>query len=304
MKSARKRSWKAALQGSIRLLRCQVDRSTRVSLRLRIYTHVFSPEIDLHTSPPGDEISSALDPSEATQAGTQVSQPPSQTVGAGKSPDSTTQTEVGADRRRLLRSAEPVHNTQSSSGALSDQDEGQAGEEPMVRLIQQIMGMPPSGANPASEPDTLPPNLATLLGGGAAGGTQAGRPTSTNAYVWKILHAIFALALGAYILVSYSFTGSLASRLRVTSIYPTLDGSVFWAFVTAELGLQAARYLLGGVQEYGGTIGTLAGFLPPPWKERLLLAGRYSGIWTTVVEDAMVVVWLLGAAAWYNGDFL
>ena len=201
--------------------------------------------------------------------------------------------------RRLLRDSGPGPNLALPE---SSQSEEQL-EDPMMRLIQQMMGAPPpgaSGAENASQPGALSRNLATMLGGGSLSGDQSNQPPSTNAYIWKVAHTCFALALAVYILATFTFTGSLASRLRFASSSEAPPGSVFWVFLTAELGLQAARYLIEGTRQDVGMLGTLANFLPSPWKGRLLLVGRYSGILTVLVEDAMVVVWMLGVVAWWN----
>ena len=205
--------------------------------------------------------------------------------------------------RRLLR--DPGSDPNAASPG-SSQSEDQP-DDPMMRLLQQMMGAPPPGSNDTegtSQPGALPPNLAAMLGGGSVGGEQSNQSTATNAYIWKIAHACFALALAFYILVTFTFTGSLASRLRFASGSEASPGSVFWVFLTAELGLQAARYLMEGTRQNVGMLGTIANFLPSPWNGRLLLAGRYSGILTVLVEDAMVVVWMLGVVAWWNRDSL
>ena len=211
--------------------------------------------------------------------------------------------------RRLLRGAEPGPGPAASGdGVPPGSSDERPGEDPMLRLMQQLMGMsPPTEASGDANPVAggLPPNLASMLGGGdALGGARGGQPPPTKAYLWKILHAFFAFCLGAYIVMSYAFTGSIASRIRLDSSTLPSEGIVFWIFVTTELGLQTTKYLLEGGGEGGGITGTLAGFLPSPWKQRLLLAGRYSGIWTTLVEDAMVVIWMLGAVAWWRGELL
>ena len=203
--------------------------------------------------------------------------------------------------RQLLRGSGPGPNLTSPKSSQSEEQP----DDPMMRLIQQMMGAPPPGSNGAenaSQPEALPPNLATMLGGGSLAGQQSNQPPPTNAYVWKIAHTCFALTLAVYILATFTFTGSLASRLGLASRSEAPPGSVFWVFLTAELGLQAARYMIDGTRQDVGMLGTLANFLPSPWNGRLLLAGRYSGILTVLVEDAMVVVWMLGVVAWWNRD--
>jgi GET complex subunit GET2 len=184
--------------------------------------------------------------------------------------------------------------------------------DPMMNLLQQMMGMPPPEAGASTgigneglgAPNGLPPGLAAMLGSMPGQASQAQDQPPTGAYVWKIVHAVFALALGAYILYTYTFSGTLASRLRLPVGGLPAEGSLFWVFITAELGLQGARYLLEGGRVEEGMVKTISGFLPPPWNQRLLLASRYSSIWTTLVADAMVVVWMIGVVAWWRGELV
>ena len=208
--------------------------------------------------------------------------------------------------RRLLRSTgtnsdEPSFNLSDSS---NDHQE-QPADDPMMRLLQQMMGMPSSAepsSNPNSKSDGLPPNLTAMLNGEPPNTAQIERGPSTRFCIWKILHVSFALSIGAYIVLPQAFTGSFASRFRLESGASPSEGMMFWAFVTAELGLQTARYLLEGNKEEPGMVGTLSSVLPSPWKERFLLASRYASYWSTLVEDAMIIIWMLGAAAWWQGD--
>ena len=186
-------------------------------------------------------------------------------------------------------------------------------------------GMPPMAGGGAAQPgggfEGLPAGLAAMLGGaaGGAGGGGGGGiasmfgmggsplsppPPARSIYLWKILHAIFALVLGIYILYTYTFSGTLVSRLRVLGFNDSVptEGRLFWIFATAELGLQGGRFLLEGGRSESGMMSTVAGFLPQPWGARVGLASRYMGIWSTLVQDAFVVVFLLGAAAWWSGE--
>lgn len=209
--------------------------------------------------------------------------------------------------RRLLLSTEL--GSQGPVGVnhpMTNQSRELSNEDPITRMVQQMMGVPTLDAGSASgtsHADGMPPHLAAMLGGGSLSEQQLPHRTPYT-YVWKVLHAVSALLLGIYVLSSDNFTGSLTSRLRSDDSAPLSVGTLFWIFVTVELGLQAARYLLEGVRDEIGTIATLAKILPPPWQERLLLAGRYSVIWTTFTDDAMIVVWSLGATVWWRGGLL
>ena len=215
------------------------------------------------------------------------------------------------DIRQLLRSSSPF----SSSGAQTNGFDlfsasgqapiahGTASQDPMIQMLQQMMGgmSPPGSAVPGGEGGDgsgSPPGLASMFGEGGA--MESPQPPSTAAYIWKILHAIFSLFLGIYSLYKHPFNGARADRSPLGSPTDPRPG-LFWVFATAELGLQGARYLLQGAENEGGFVGTISGFLPQPWKGRVKLAGRYSSIWTTMVGDAMVIIWILGLGAWWRG---
>lgn len=188
---------------------------------------------------------------------------------------------------------------------------GPDANDPIMKMMQQMFSPPPgtggapipgAAGMPGGPPDGLPPGLAAMLGGAAAPGPGNPNPQapSTSGYIWRIVHAIFSLLLASYVAFVLPFDGSKSERDS-----PLAEPkSVFWIFATVELGLQSARYML----EKGGTDGLPAGwmrtvvqFLPSPYGNYVKLALRYSGYWTTLVEDAMGVVFVLGAVAWWKG---
>lgn len=185
---------------------------------------------------------------------------------------------------------------------------GDGGEDPLSRIIQQMMagGGGPGGGGGA---DGLPPGLAAMFGGGGGQAQQAGGQTDRYGYMWRIVHAVFALALGIYIASVTAFSGSRLERTTSGFVdgsgTSTVDVGVrfFWVFATAELVLQSSRFFVErGRASQSGLLGTVAGFLPEPYRGYLGLVGRYSGIWNTVVQDAMVVVFVLGCVAWWKGE--
>ena len=179
----------------------------------------------------------------------------------------------------------------------------------MMKILQQLMGgMPPPGAEGRAGAEGmdggLPPGLAAMLGGGRPGmdGPQP-QQVSTYAYLWRIIHALSALILGIYItFTSHALNGDISGG-GITGAEHEGGINVFWVFATAELVLQSSRFFLenGGGSQLGGWMGMVAGFLPEPWRGYITLAARYSGIWSTVVEDGMVVVFVVGAVAWWRG---
>ena len=196
--------------------------------------------------------------------------------------------------------------------------EGGSEDDPMMRMMQQVMGAmggQNTGGDPNAPPPELPPMMKAMLGGGAAAGAKqdSAPPATSSAYLWRIVHALFAFALAAYIALTSTFNGSALSRSQ--SVYhPTsspsdydygISKNLFTIFVTFELLLQSARYFAEKGQLQGnGMIAKVAnsGMVPEPYAGYVRIAGRYVGIVQTVVADAMCVVFVFGALAWWGGE--
>ncbi|KAH8687525.1 hypothetical protein BGZ60DRAFT_393805 [Tricladium varicosporioides] len=181
--------------------------------------------------------------------------------------------------------------------------DGPGADDPMMKMLQQMMGG--MGGIPGEGAGGMPSFP------GMPGQPTATAPTDPYAYIWRIIHAVFALGLGLYIAFTTTFTGTLLEREKSglahsagkdSSLSP---GSIhfFYIFATAEILLQTSRFFMekGAIQP-GGFLGTIMGFLPPPYKGYLGLAARYFRIWTTVSGDAMTCVFVLGVCAWLRGS--
>ncbi|TAQ89122.1 hypothetical protein B7494_g2514 [Chlorociboria aeruginascens] len=137
-------------------------------------------------------------------------------------------------------------------------------EDPMMKMLQQIMGgVPGEGAGGI-------PSFPGMPG-------QPLSPVAADpyAYLWRIIHAIFALSLGLYIAFTTPFTGTKIERETSALGFSSkgIDGlsmrsvHFFWIFATVEVLLQTSRFFMekGQIQQ-GGILGTVMGFLPEPWK--------------------------------------
>ncbi|KAK8247344.1 hypothetical protein HDK90DRAFT_39386 [Phyllosticta capitalensis] len=199
---------------------------------------------------------------------------------------------------------------------------GNPNEDPMMRMMQQMLrgGGPPGmeGAGPggAQGEDPMLQMMQQMMGGGGmpgmpgAPGAAQQEESSNAAYVWRIVHAIMSFSLAVYIALGSAFDGTKATREHGQRSF---DGVVeiggvnvgqrlFWLFATVEVVLQSTRFFVEkGRLQQGGLMGTLSTVLPEPYAGYVRMAGRYSVIYTTVVADAMVVVFVLGAVAWWKG---
>jgi hypothetical protein len=208
-------------------------------------------------------------------------------------------TPTPSDQTQLARLQQQQQQQQSPFARPGQQD-----EDPMLKMMQSLLSGDPSAAGgiPDSAMDDLPPMLKAMMQGQRATQQQASPPTGST-YLWRIVHAVFALALGIYIAASGTFNGSKLSRS--TSLQESDFGpKLFYIFATAEVVLQSSRYFMEkGRLQGSGWLATIAnsGLVPQPWSNYISMLGRYAVIWQTVVSDAMVVVFVLGCLAWWNG---
>ncbi|TVY31079.1 hypothetical protein LHYA1_G000114 [Lachnellula hyalina] len=175
---------------------------------------------------------------------------------------------------------------------------GPGGEDPMMKMMQQMMG----GGMPGEGADGMPsfPGMPSM--------SSPAQQADPYAYIWRIVHAVFALSLGLYIAFTTTFSGTKIERERSGLAFAESGVSAasvhfFWIFATAEVLLQSSRFMLEkGKTQQAGIVGMVMGFLPEPYKGYLELVMRYSRIWTTVSGDAMACVFVLGVCAWVRGN--
>ncbi|KAI9813331.1 MAG: protein transport protein S31 [Thelocarpon impressellum] len=181
-----------------------------------------------------------------------------------------------------------------------------AADDPMMAMLQQMMGGGAAGGpGGIGGGGPLPPGLAEMMGQASADSATA--PTGGNhALTWRITHAMFSLSLAVYALLiaPFPFTGTLSQRRQppIASAYgSSRDTSVFWYFAAGELFLQSLRFFLmkGGLPP-SGMLASVAPFVPLPYRGYLSMLGRYGTIYSTVVADAMVFVFVLGVLSWWR----
>lgn len=217
------------------------------------------------------------------------------------------ESQIGANMRSLLRAGAPPPGANIDSG-IQDADGDQ-----MMKLLSQLMsGMPPDFDRDEYASKDVPSGLASMLGGAGAmpglGGNHQANQGSSYEFVWKIVHAFFALSLGVYITATSNVSFGNMKRDPSGEEYVKASErngvNLFFAFATAELMLQSSRMFLergGSEGMLGGWMSLVAGFLPEPWRGYMRLFARYAKIWATIVEDAMVVVFVVGCIAWSQG---
>lgn len=184
---------------------------------------------------------------------------------------------------------------------MTQQQQPTGPDDPMMRMLQQMLGDTSRPPNPNDAP--LPPGLADLFSA-AQRDEQTTLPASNTAALWRIVHALFSFALAAYVVSTSSFTGSKLSRTtsELAGEQDRFASRLFLYFATGEAVLQSGRYFVEkGRLPGSGVMAALSRMLPEPWSGYVRIVGRYSVIYTTLVADAMVVIFVLGVVAWWGG---
>ncbi|KAI9718247.1 MAG: hypothetical protein M1812_004237 [Candelaria pacifica] len=208
-----------------------------------------------------------------------------------------------AQLRQMMAGFDPSSQQQPSNPFLGpqQQQEPNPNEDPIMKMMQMLGGGGASGEGQ----EGLPPALAAMMGGNTGTEQAPQKQEDRYGYLWRIVHALFALVLGVYIASVTSFSGSYVSRSKasVSSVGEEVGVRFFWVFATAELVLQSSRFFVEkGRPPQGGILAGLGTMLPEPYAGYVRVWGRYSVIYTTVVADAMVVVFVLGMVAWWRGQ--
>ena len=187
-----------------------------------------------------------------------------------------------------------------------------------MAMLQQMMGPgaggfpggPGSSGQPGTSPGDFPPGLANLFSTMQGGSAPEPSPNQSSAWIWRLVHSLFSLAFAFYMVLQTPFTGSKLSRTAPpadddwTVDNPSAEAfkHLFYLFATSEVVLQSSRYFIEKGQLQGsGILSSIGQILPEPYAGYVRVVGRYSVIYSTVVSDAMVVVFVLGAASWWRG---
>ncbi len=167
------------------------------------------------------------------------------------------------------------------------------GEDPMMAMLQQMMG---AGAGGPGGAGALPsfPGMPPM---GPPGQQTPGAVADPYAYLWRIVHALFAIGLGMYIGMTVSFTGTKLAREGALMDVGYIR-KLFWVGEALLLG----RFLFKGGRgsDGGGMIGMILPMIPQPYGEYIRWIMRYSSIFRTLSGDALLVVFMLGATSWWK----
>ncbi|KAF8981293.1 hypothetical protein BGZ46_003008 [Entomortierella lignicola] len=202
--------------------------------------------------------------------------------------------------------APPAHIPSQSDPFMSFSQHQQA----LTRMMQDSNGS--NGSNRSRSTTMQQQQQQNPFGNTPPGFTVLTPQVDLTARWWKLLHFVMSALLGfAVVYREYSRQGDLGRFDALATEKPLPYGvfqssqiPVFWYFVTMELLLQSTRMFLHGVTASpGGILATIAGFLPPPLADAIRVFMRYRLIWSSLVNDMSVVVFIIGSAIVFTHMF-
>ncbi|KAI9283441.1 hypothetical protein BC943DRAFT_99953 [Umbelopsis sp. AD052] len=163
-----------------------------------------------------------------------------------------------------------------------------------------IPGAPGMNASSQQDPMSAFPFNPAMM----AGMQPVQTTPDTTAKYWTLAHFVTMAMLGIYAIVAeFKANGRSHFANLILSNEPDSPFSsssafpLFWYFVTLELILQSSRlFYQKGQPPPSSMLGTIAGYLPPPFSTGILLFLRYSLIWKCLVNDCCLLVFIIGMA--------
>ncbi|KAG0337602.1 hypothetical protein BG000_005231 [Podila horticola] len=172
------------------------------------------------------------------------------------------------------------------------------------QALTRMMSEDGSGHSASASSSSIAQQQSPGFAGGAPPGFTVITPQEDlTAKWWKLLHFLLSVVFGlGVVYLEYRRSGHLERFDALATDKPLPYGTfqvaatpVFWYFITMELILQSTRMFLQGITASpSSTLGTIAGFLPPPFSDAIRVFMRYRLIWSSLVNDLTVVVFIVG----------
>ncbi|UKZ80552.1 hypothetical protein TrVFT333_008313 [Trichoderma virens FT-333] len=176
-------------------------------------------------------------------------------------------------------------------------------DDPIMKMMSQMMssGSIPGfgGADGASNPFAnmnLPQQQAAVQ-----------LPKSSSVSFWRLIHALVALGLGLFFVLTTNFSGSKVERERTALAFEQevdveaerRKNLFFWTFATAEVLLLSTRMFLDKRSTNAtGFVATAISYLPQPYRGYIEIGQRYFQIFSTVRTDILTCIFVLGVVSW------
>ena len=184
----------------------------------------------------------------------------------------------------MLRAQDPQQQSQTAG-----QQQQQIPEDPMMKLLSSLTGgennMDPDNPTglPFSPEDiqnaTGMPSWATSLLMGGKGKVPPSAEEMKTATIWNIIHIVFSILAGAYLLF---VLGDATEKFGKEPPPPATAKNPFLAFALGQMLRHGSRILLKD----------------PPSTKR---GNGWLQILKDVARDGSIVLFMLGAANWWNG---
>ncbi|KAF9351155.1 hypothetical protein BGX26_010781 [Mortierella sp. AD094] len=185
-------------------------------------------------------------------------------------------------------------------------------QQALTRMMQEDGSGSNNGGSSAKSAAMQQQQQQNPFGNVSPGFTVLTPQVDLTARWWKLLHFVMSVLLGfAVVYREHSRQGDLGRFDALATdkplpygVYQVAPIPVFWYFITMELLLQSTRMVLHGVTASpSSTLATIAGFLPPPFSDAIRVFMRYRLIWSSMVNDLSVVVFIVGVTIVFTHMF-
>ncbi|KAL6871175.1 hypothetical protein J3F83DRAFT_644516 [Trichoderma novae-zelandiae] len=178
-------------------------------------------------------------------------------------------------------------------------------DDPIMKMMSQMMS---GGSIPGfGGADGVPNPFANMNLPQQQAAVQP--PKQSSVSLWRLIHALVALGLGFFFVLTTRFSGSRIERERTALAFgeKELDGEAerrkklfFWTFATAEVLLLSTRFFLDKRStNASGFVATAISYLPQPYRGYVEVGHRYVQIFSAVRTDILTCIFVLGVVSWW-----
>ncbi|EGR52851.1 uncharacterized protein TRIREDRAFT_54514 [Trichoderma reesei QM6a] len=181
-------------------------------------------------------------------------------------------------------------------------------DDPIMKMMSQMMAggsIPGFGGGGA---DGVPNPFANMNLPQQQAAVQL--PKQSSLSLWRLIHALVALGLGFFFVLTTNFHGSKIERERTALALDEkeVDGEIerrkslfFWTFATAEVLLLSTRFFLDKRStNASGFVATAISYLPQPYRGYIEVGQRYVQIFSAVRTDILTCIFVLGVVSWWS----
>ncbi|PTB67534.1 hypothetical protein BBK36DRAFT_1196983 [Trichoderma citrinoviride] len=180
-------------------------------------------------------------------------------------------------------------------------------DDPIMKMMSQMMS---GGSIPGfGGADGVPNPFANMNLPQQQAAVQL--PKQASLSLWRLIHALVALGLGFFFVLTTNFHGSKLERERVALAFDQKEdvdaeterrkSLFFWTFATAEVLLLSTRFFLDKRStNASGFVATAISYLPQPYRGYVEVGQRYVQIFSAVRTDILTCIFVLGVVSWWS----